>query len=79
MNHHDILMGKVYKHYGGGRYTVLAISEESTNSRNGMLAVVYVSLTHCKIRHRGLVEFQEEVLWPDGIKRPRFILEDQVS
>ena len=71
-----IELGKVYKHYGGGRYLVIGISEESTNSREGTPAVVYVSLTYGKIRHRELKEFQEEVLWPDGIKRPRFILED---
>ena len=71
-----IQTGKVYKHYGGGRYLVIGISEESTNGRENVLAVVYVSLTYGKIRHRELKEFQEEVAWSDGTKKPRFILED---
>lgn len=71
----EIKVGKIYKHYRGGRYTVLAISTESTNSRVGALGVVYISLTYGIIKHRDLSEFIEIVEWPDGEKRPRFILE----
>ena len=73
----NIKVGKVYKHYKGGRYLVLCIAEESTNTRVGTRGVVYISLTYGKIKHRDLAEFVEEVQWPDGIKRPRFILEEQ--
>jgi hypothetical protein len=71
-----ILPNKIYKHYKGGRYLVLHNTEESTNARQGELGVVYVSLTYGKIKHRDLAEFTEEVEWPDGKKRPRFILEE---
>ena len=71
----SIKLGRVYKHHKGGRYLVLHVIEESTNTRQGAVGVVYVSLTYGKIKHRDLVEFIEEVEWPDGIKRPRFILE----
>lgn len=71
----QVIPGKVYTHYKGGRYTVLLIVEESTNARKGSVGVVYVSLTYGKIKHRDLAEFVEEVEWPDGVKRPRFVPE----
>lgn len=71
----------VYKHKGGGRYRVLFVVEDSTNSRIGPggeknEVVVYVSLTYGKLWCRDLAEFVEEVVWPDGERRPRFVLED---
>ncbi|MDB5195048.1 MAG: hypothetical protein JWO84_232 [Parcubacteria group bacterium] len=71
-----IQIGKIYTHHKGGRYTVLHATKESTNARQGTDGVVYVSLTTGSIRHRDLVEFLEEVTWPDGVVRPRFILEE---
>ena len=71
-----IELGKIYKHYKGGRYLVLHLVEESTNARKGNIGVIYVSLTYGTIKHRDLKEFIEEVEWPDNIKRPRFIPED---
>lgn len=71
----EVLSGKVYLHHKGGRYLVLALTEESTNKRVGMPGVVYVSLTYGKFKHRDLAEFVEEVKWPDGNRQPRFILE----
>ena len=70
-----ILLGRIYKHYKGGQYLVLHLSEESTNERIGEQGVVYVSLAHGKIKHRRLEEFTEEVEWPDGKRLPRFLLE----
>ena len=72
----EILLGRIYKHYKGGRYLVLNLSEESTNDRIGEQGVIYVSLTYGKIKHRKLAEFIEDVGWPDGKRRPRFVLED---
>ena len=66
----------IYKHYKGGRYLLLHITEESTNNRPGEQGVVYVSLTYGKIKHRKLEEFIEEVEWPDGVRRSRFMSED---
>ena len=71
----NIELGKVYKHYKGGRYLVLHLVEESTNARKGNVGVIYVSLTYGTIKHRDLKEFIEEVEWPDGITRSRFIFE----
>ena len=69
--------GKTYKHYKGGLYTVLFLAEETTNARKGGNGgVVYVSHTYGKIKYRDLDEFTEEIEWPDGVKRPRFILEE---
>ncbi len=74
----DIQPGKVYIHYKeGNRYTVLFLVKESTNARAGGDGVVYVSLTTGSIRHRDLSEFIEEVEWPDGRTRTRFILEEK--
>ncbi|HVZ76064.1 MAG TPA: DUF1653 domain-containing protein [Candidatus Paceibacterota bacterium] len=71
----EVLPGQIYKHYKGGRYYVLGIAQESTNKRVGKLGVVYISLTYGILKHRDLSEFTGKVRWPDGKKRPRFILE----
>ncbi len=70
-----VFIGKVYKHHKGGRYLVLHITDESTNALVGRKGVVYVSLTYGLVKHRDLEEFIELVEWPDGQKRPRFIIE----
>jgi hypothetical protein len=57
---------------------VLHVVDESTNARKGNKGVVYVSLTYGAIKHRDLTEFTEEVEWPDGTRRPRFILEEDL-
>jgi hypothetical protein len=73
----NIQPGKVYIHYKeGSRYTVLFLVKESTNARSGGDGVVYVSLTTGSIRHRDLSEFVEDVKWPDGVIRARFIPEE---
>lgn len=72
----SIQLGKVYKHYKGGRYLVLHLVEESTNARKDSKGVIYASLSYGKIWHRDLKEFIELVEWPDGTKQPRFIPED---
>lgn len=69
----DIRAGSVYEHFKGGRYLVLGVASESTNDRIGKRSVVYVSLTHGTLKVRDLAEFLEEVLWPDGSRRPRFV------
>src|SRR5581483_7591185 len=75
-----VIPGKVYTHYKNGRYTVLCLTEESTNARKGNNGgVVYVSLTYGKIKHRDFDEFTELVEWPDGKMRPRFILEEAIK
>ena len=67
----------VYNHHGGGKYLVLAVADESTNARKAHHAVVvYVSLTYGRIKCRDLAEFTEVIEWPDGTKRPRFVLEN---
>lgn len=75
----EVLSGKVYVHYKGGKYVVLNVCEESTNARVGTRGVIYVSLTYGRIKHRDLAEFVEEIQWPDGITRPRFILEGKLN
>ncbi len=78
MSKSPIELGKVYTHYKGGRYVPLHMSIESTNVRDGGVYVVYLSLTYGIVHHRPLEEFIEEIEWPDGITRPRFILEESI-
>ncbi len=73
----QILPNRVYEHHKGGRYLVLSVAEESTNARKGNEVVVYVSLTYGKVKCRDLSEFTELVVWPDGEKRPRFVIAAQ--
>lgn len=70
-----VFLGRIYDHHKGGKYLVLHIAEESTNARIREKGVVYVSLTYGTIKYRKLEEFLEEVVWPDRIRRPRFVLE----
>ncbi len=73
----NIQSGKVYKHFKGGRYTVLCLAEETSNARKGNNGgVVYISLTYGKIKYRDFDEFVEDVEWSDGVRRPRFVVEE---
>jgi hypothetical protein len=69
----------VYRHYNGGRYTVLFTARDSTNARDGNLVVLYVSLTNGSIFCRDLAEFTETFKWPDGTTRSRFVLDDETA
>lgn len=71
----EVVPQRVYSHHKGGRYLVIAVADDSTNDRKGNRLVVYVSLTYGKIKCRDLAEFTELVTWPDGVERPRFVIE----
>lgn len=71
---HEIVPQRKYTHFKGDTYLVLAVAEDSTNTRKGAQVVMYVSLTYGTIKCRDLSEFTEMVQWPDGIERPRFVL-----
>jgi hypothetical protein len=69
-----------YRHYKGGRYVMLLVAE--THEHNGDEDVVYLSLTTGKIvtrpynrDSRGQDSWRDEVLWPDGIRRERFVVD----
>ncbi|MEK7063349.1 MAG: DUF1653 domain-containing protein [Patescibacteria group bacterium] len=70
----EVIPNRIYSHYRGGKFLVLFVSDDSTNSRPGNRVVVYVSLTYGKVKSRDLSEFLEVVEWPDGQKRNRFVL-----
>jgi len=58
----------IYNHYlgcGTAHYRVLFTAIESTNAREGVDVVVYVSLTTGLVRVRTVAEFTEHVQWPD--------------
>ncbi len=59
-----------YRHYKGGTYTLLAVAENSEN-RSELMAV-YVSHARQKVLVRPWLMFNEPVVWPDGVLRPRF-------
>lgn len=73
----DIIENRVYEHYKGGKYLVLFVADESTNKRAGSRVVVYVSLTFGKVKCRDASEFVEVVEWPDGSKKPRFVVSEE--
>ena len=68
-----------YRHYKGGTYTVLFMAERHTH--NGDVDVVYVSHDHgggfrtrpLKRDSRNEDSWLDEVVWPDGKKRSRFM------
>ena len=60
-----------YRHYKGGTYTLLYVAENSENRTE--LMAVYVSHLRQKVLVRPWAMFSEEVEWPDGMRRPRFV------
>lgn len=62
---------KSFRHYKGGTYTLLMVARDS-EERDDMLAV-YVSHQTQQVWARPWPMFNEIVLWPDGVRRPRFI------
>ena len=79
----EMLPGRTCLHYKGGRYFVVMIAE--THNHNGDIDVCYVSLTHGKGRTRPAVldsrnedAWFDEVEWPDGVKRSRFVIQDHI-
>lgn len=73
----EVLPQRVYEHAKGGKYLVLIVASDSTNARAGNPIVVYVSLTYGTVKARDLAEFVEKVVWPDGVRRSRFVLSEE--
>jgi len=68
----------LYTHYKGGLYT--AFFTATTHNHNGDIDVVYFSHTNGSFNTRPLNRdsrdedsWTDEVTWPDGVVRPRFI------
>lgn len=73
-----------YVHYKGGRYFFLVLAE--THQHNEDRDVVYVSLTHGKAvtrphrqDSRAQDSWSDDVTWPDGMMRSRFVHESHLS
>jgi len=63
-----------YRHHKGGKYILLGVANDSTNARSGNKVCIYLSTeVNQGLYVRDLTEWNEEVEWPDGIRRPRFI------
>ncbi len=60
-----------YRHYRGGTYTLLYVARNSED-RDQELAV-YVSHLRQQVWVRPWAMFCEEVEWPDGVRRARFV------
>lgn len=71
------LVGGLYRHYKGNRYWVLGLAQHTETDE---LLVAYVPLYDYglpgpRLRVRPLAMFIEPVVWPDGLRRPRFLYE----
>src|ERR1039458_5613957 len=74
----------LYLHFKGGRYLLALIAD--THNHNGDQDVVYVVLASGKLCTRPLFydtrqedSWLDEVAWPDGERRPRFMLASTIS
>jgi hypothetical protein len=65
----DFRLG-LYQHFKGGYYSAIMLA---TNSETEAPMVVYVSLADGTVWVRPLEMFTEEVVWPDEVRRPRFM------
>ncbi len=65
-----ITLLRSFVHHGGGTYTLLYVAENSEDRDQQM--AVYVSHHRGKVLVRPWAMFNEEVTWPDGVRRPRF-------
>ncbi len=65
------LIPGIYEHFKGGRYHVLTVAKHTETEEP---LVVYVALKDGGMFARPLSMWTEEVLWPDGNKRSRFVL-----
>ena len=63
----------VYLHQKGNRYRVIGTALDTTNARSGSEVVIYQPLDGSARYCRDLKEFIEEIEWPDGVVRPRFV------
>ncbi len=66
-----------FRHYKGHTVTLLYVARNS-EQRDQELAV-YVSHLRKQVWVRPWEMFTEEVEWPDGVRRPRFVIIDEAS
>lgn len=69
-----------YKHYKGPIYFVTSVGtldEHGHGNADAPRIVTYESTQSCNVdglaRHRWEKDFIEDVFWPDGVTRPRFV------
>ncbi len=62
-----------YLHYKGGWYRVLFTAKHTETEE---MLVVYVSLAKGEMFARPEKMWSEEILWTDGVLRPRFVSEE---
>lgn len=66
-------MTGIYRHHKGGVYAVLSICTNTTNGQGDAKMVFYCSLTTHQLFVREISQFHEDVKWPDGKMRARFM------
>ena len=70
-------MSRIFRHFKGGRYEAL---HTATHTEDGSEYVIYKSLDNGKVWVRPLTMWTEETnRWPDGVTRPRFVLEEALA
>lgn len=65
--------GHLYQHWKGGLYRIVTTSLFEECKPDDEWLVTYFSLKLRKRWTRRLAVFQEQVLWPDGKMRARFV------
>ena len=71
-----IYAGNVVRHYKGGRYKVIAFGRDAETAQP---VVIYMSLGTGQYWVRREVEFGDEVKWPDGVLRKRFVVDTPIK
>ena len=69
-----IQIGRSYRHFKGAIYIAVVRANDADTQEP---LVVYTTGQDQQYWVRKVTNFEEEVLWPDGIKRPRFVLVEE--
>ncbi len=63
----------IYEHYKGGRYHVFGVGKHSETLEEFVIYEALYDNPESKLWVRPLKEFTEEIIWSDGIKKPRYL------
>lgn len=69
--------GRLYQHFKGDYYRIVAVARYEPAKPSDEWLVIYRSMKFGHVWARHFTVWKEDVRWPDGAMRPRFVLAQQ--